>query len=58
MEDFAIGDTVQVTVQGAAMTGSVGTVVHLDTSRGLYLVRVGAAVQDYFPPEHLELFAP
>ncbi|WP_285136506.1 hypothetical protein [Microbacterium sp. lyk4-40-TSB-66] len=54
MDAFAIGDTVEIT--GPVMTGNVGTVVHLDTAREKYLVRVGGATQNYFPAEQLRLF--
>jgi len=54
VNEFAIGDTVQIT--GTTMTGSVGTVVHLDEKRGKYLVRVTPQLQDYFVPEDLKRF--
>lgn len=56
MDDFAIGDTVQLT--GSTMTGNVGTVVHIDENRGLYLVRIDAVTQNYFTAEDLESFDP
>lgn len=51
---FTIGNTVEIT--GPVMTGDVGTVVHLDTQREKYLVRVGGATQNSFPAEQLRLF--
>ncbi|MFI6480216.1 KOW motif-containing protein [Nonomuraea sp. NPDC050663] len=56
MNDYAIGDTVQVT--GAAMTGNVGTIVSIDDKRGKYLVRIGAVTQNYFTAEELKPFSP
>ncbi|MEH3075573.1 MAG: hypothetical protein PGN11_02670 [Quadrisphaera sp.] len=52
---FSTGDT--VTITGSVMTGNVGTVVHHDADRDLYLVRVGAVTQDYFPAADLALFS-
>lgn len=52
---FSTGDT--VTITGSVMTGNVGTVVHHDTGRDLYLVRVGAVTQNWFPASDLELFS-
>lgn len=56
MNDFAIGDTVQIT--GAVMTGNVGTVVSIDQKRGTYLVRITDETQNYFAPADLILFRP
>jgi hypothetical protein len=56
MDAFAIGDTVQIS--GPVMTGNVGTVVYLDEPSEKYLVRVGAAVQNYFDASELQTFAP
>lgn len=56
MDDFTIGDTVQIT--GKIMTGSVGTVVYKDEKRGKYLVNVGGTAQNYYDPEEIEIFAP
>ncbi|MGJ0120476.1 hypothetical protein ACQ7HM_14840 [Williamsia sp. MIQD14] len=55
MAAFAIGDTVQIT--GDVMTGNVGTVVHIDSGRGRYLVRVDAVTQNYFSEDDLTLFS-
>jgi uncharacterized protein YgiM (DUF1202 family) len=52
---FSTGDT--VTITGSVMTGNVGTVVHHDAARNLYLVRVGAVTQNYFPASDLEVFS-
>ena len=56
MTEFSIGDTVQIIT--GAMAHSVGTVVYLDETRGKYLVRVGASMQDYYEPDQIELFNP
>lgn len=56
MNEFAIGDTVQIT--GPVMTGSVGTVVYLDEPRAKYLVRIDTLVQNYFSADEIELFDP
>ncbi|MFK0240533.1 MULTISPECIES: hypothetical protein [unclassified Microbacterium] len=55
MNDFAIGDTVQIT--GRTMTGNVGTVVSIDEKRGKYLVRITDVTQNYFTPDELKLFS-
>ncbi|UOX92234.1 hypothetical protein MUY14_17005 [Amycolatopsis sp. FBCC-B4732] len=55
MDNFKIGETVRIT--GRTMTGSVGTVVHLDEKRGKYLVRVSDVLQNYFTAEELEVFS-
>lgn len=54
MDDFSIGDTVQIT--GSTMTGNVGTVVSKDEKRSKYLVRVGSVTQNYFRAEELKKF--
>ncbi|MEQ3552893.1 hypothetical protein WIS52_20695 [Pseudonocardia nematodicida] len=54
MDEFAIGDTVQIT--GSLMTGQVGTVVYLDEPNGKYLVRVGGLSQNYFTADEIEKF--
>jgi hypothetical protein len=51
---FSTGDTVRIT--GSTMTGNVGTVVHHDLGRDLYLVRVDAVTQNYFAATDLQLF--
>lgn len=56
MDDFRIGDTVRVT--GPVMTGDIGTVVFLFEERQQYLVRVGAAIQNFFSADELEAFRP
>uniref|UniRef100_A0A942Y9R8 KOW domain-containing protein n=1 Tax=Neobacillus citreus TaxID=2833578 RepID=A0A942Y9R8_9BACI len=56
MNDFAIGDTVQVA--GPRMRGNVGTVVFIDVQRGRVLVRFGPVTQDFFSPGELEHFRP
>ncbi|GAA1856071.1 hypothetical protein [Brevibacterium marinum] len=55
MDEFSIGDT--VTITGSVMTGSVGTVVYLDETRGKYLVHVGGTAQNYYDPDEIELFS-
>ena len=55
MNDFTIGDTVQIT--GATMTGNVGTVVSIDRKRVRYLVRITDVTQNYFAPDELKLFS-
>ncbi len=55
MNDFAIGDTVQV--MGRTMTGNVGTVVSIDEKRGKYLVRITDVTQNYFTADELKLFS-
>lgn len=54
MDDFAIGDTVEIT--GATMTGNVGAIVYLDSEREKYLVRVGGSTQNFFSADELRLF--
>ncbi|WP_217181963.1 hypothetical protein [Streptomyces sp. AC495_CC817] len=54
MNEFKIGDIVQMT--GNVMTGNVGTVVSVDDSRGLYLVRIDGATQNYFAATDLKTF--
>ncbi|GAA4058150.1 hypothetical protein GCM10022248_27140 [Nonomuraea soli] len=56
MNDFAIGDIVQVT--GTTMTGNVGTVVSIDDKRGKYLVRISDVTQNYFTADELKPFSP
>ncbi|AZS41584.1 hypothetical protein ABTZ44_10720 [Microbacterium oxydans] len=55
MNEFAIGDTVQIT--GPTMTGNVGTVVSIDEKRGKFLVRITDVTQNYFTPTDLKLFS-
>lgn len=54
MDEFAIGDTVQVT--GTTMTGNVGTVISKDQERHKYLVRISAVTQNYFTADELTKF--
>ena len=55
MNEFKVGDTVQVT--GTIMTGSVGTVVHLDKRREKYLVRITDETQNYYRADELTTFS-
>lgn len=54
MDEFAIGDTVQVT--GPVMTGNVGTVIHIDEKRGRYLVLISNVTQNYFTATELKQY--
>ncbi|WP_328457034.1 MULTISPECIES: hypothetical protein [unclassified Amycolatopsis] len=55
MAEFEIGETVRVT--GKTMSGNVGTVVHFDSKRDKYLVRVSDVTQNYFSAAELERFS-
>lgn len=54
MDTFTIGQTVRITAP--SMKGIVGTVVHKDTKREKYLVRVDAMTQNYFTEDEIEAF--
>jgi transcription antitermination factor NusG len=54
MNEYTVGDTVRIT--GSTMTGNVGTVVHLDTDKQKYLVRIDAVTQNWFGADALEPF--
>jgi hypothetical protein len=55
VDEFAIGDTVQVT--GPTMTGNVGTIISVDEKRGKYLVLISNVTQNYFSADELKTFS-